>query len=171
MPAWHDIVARVSHRPWALPPRPWLMTMSWHDLLFAHYRVAPARLQSLVPKALELDTFEGDAWLAVVPFRMTHVGPRWLNRVPWVSAFAELNVRTYVRAGGKRGVWFFSLDAANPLAVEVARRGFHLRYLHARMRCTRDAHGWVHYESARSDRRGEPAEFTGRYRAASETVM
>jgi len=161
---WDGVVARTEHRPWPMPRRPWVMTMSWHDLLFAHYRVPAHVLRALVPAGLELDTHDGEAWLAVVPFRMSHVGPRGLGSLPWVSAFPELNVRTYVRAEGKAGVWFFSLDAASRVAVEAARLGFHLPYLHARMRCHRDGEGWVHYESARHDRRGSGARLRGRYR-------
>ena len=71
------------------------------------------RAPALVPAGLELDTFEGQAWIGVVPFRMTGIRPV-ASAAAWLSAFAELNVRTYVTVGGKPGVCFFSLDAANP---------------------------------------------------------
>src|SRR5262245_4554326 len=109
------------------------MRMSWHDLLFAHWPVPVAAMRALVPAPLEVDTFDGAAWIGVVPFRMTRVGPLWLPPIPGVSSFAELNVRTYVTRDDKPGVWFFSLDAANPLAVRTARRFFHLPYFHAAM--------------------------------------
>ena len=85
------------------------------------------------PAVFELDLFDGQAWIAVVAFRMTNVAPRGIPALPWVSAFPELNVRTYVRAGGKPGVYFFSLDAANPVAVLVARTLAHLPYHTASM--------------------------------------
>jgi uncharacterized protein YqjF (DUF2071 family) len=136
------------------------MTMAWLDLLFAHWSFAPADIAKLLPPTLELDTYEGRAWVGVVPFRMTDVGPRGLNWVPGLSAFAELNVRTYVIRDGKPGVWFFSLDAANMLAVRAARTGFSLAYYDATMRCeSRD--GWIEYSSERHD---PPGVFEGRYR-------
>ncbi len=120
------------------------MRMSWHDLLFAHAPVPVAALRAVVPAGLELDTFDGVAWLGVVPFRMTRVGPRVLPPLPGLHAFPELNVRTYVTRDGRPGVWFFSLDAANRLAVWTARRFFHLPYFHAAMTCRADGDGIEH---------------------------
>src|SRR5688500_17381600 len=116
----------IEHRPYPLPSRPWIMTMTWHDLLFAHWRVDGDTLRALVPSALPLDLFDGEAWLAIVPFRMTQVSGRGLPDLPFVSAFCELNVRTYVVVDGKPGVFFFSLDAASAIAVWGARTFFHL---------------------------------------------
>jgi len=116
----------TAHRPWPLPERPWIMTQTWHDLLFAHWPVDKERLRAKLPPGIALDLFDGQAWLGVVPFRMSNVAPRGLPALPWVSAFPELNVRTYVTRDGKPGVYFFSLDAANPLAVQTARTLFHL---------------------------------------------
>ena len=119
-------------------PRAWVMAMRWHDLLFAHWPIPAERLRALVPPQLELDTFAGSAWLGIVPFRMSRVRLRGLPPLPGAAAFPELNVRTYVRHRGERpGVWFFSLDADQPLAVEGARRLFHLNYQWAEMSSTR----------------------------------
>src|SRR5262245_24230854 len=100
------------------------MTQSWHDLLFAHWPIDADVLRDKIPPTLPLDVFDGRAWIGVVPFHMTNVGPRGLASLPVVSAFAELNVRTYVTIGGKPGVYFFSLDAASTLAVIGARTAF-----------------------------------------------
>jgi uncharacterized protein YqjF (DUF2071 family) len=143
---------------------PWIMAMRWHDLLFAHWRVSVDTLRPLVPEPLEIETFEGSAWLGIVPFRMSGVRSRVLPPVPGMSAFPEVNVRTYVSFHGHRGVWFLSLDAADRLAVEVARRVFRLPYFRAQMACTPEQDGWVTYASRRTDPRGAPAGFTGRYR-------
>ena len=97
------------------------MTQTWHDLLFAHWPVDAAALRALVPASVELDLFDGTAWLGIVPFYMTNVAPRLVPALPWVSAFPGLNVRTYVIVGNKPGVFFFSLDAGNPLTVGAAR--------------------------------------------------
>jgi uncharacterized protein len=129
-----DLLTHTAHRPWPVPDGPWIMTQSWHDLLFAHWPLNPAALRDKLPADLPLDLFDGRAWLGVIPFHMTNVAPRgasWLPAV--VSAFPELNVRTYVTVSGKPGVYFFSLDAANALAVMTARALFRLPYHRATM--------------------------------------
>ncbi len=143
---------------------PSVFRMRWVDLLFAHWPVPAETLRPLVPPGLELDAFEEQAWLGIVPFRMEDVAPRFLPSPPGPGAFPELNVRTYVRRGGRAGVWFLSLDAASRVAVEGARVAFHLPYFRARMSSvTQD--GWIDYRSERVGpawRRG-PA-FDARYR-------
>ena len=139
------------------------MRMRWRDLLFAHWVVDAAALRPLIPTSLEIDTFEGRAYVGVVPFGMEDVSPRGLPAVPYVSAFPEVNVRTYVRDRERDGVWFFSLDAGRRLAVEGARLGFHLPYFHARMSMARDG-DTVLYRSSRNDRRGHPGDLDVRYR-------
>jgi uncharacterized protein YqjF (DUF2071 family) len=153
----------VAHRPWPLPAGPWVMAQSWHDLLFAHWPVDAETLRVLIPDQLEIDTLDGEAWLAVVPFRMTGVRLRGTPPVPWLSAFPELNVRTYVTCEGRPGVWFFSLDAANSLAVAIARAWFHLPYFRARMSCT-EREGWNHYRSERTHRRTPAGMLVGQFR-------
>jgi hypothetical protein len=145
------------------------MDMKWHDLLFIHHPVAMESLRALVPPSLEVDTFGGQAWIGVVPFRMSGVKPRQFPSLPWLSAFPELNVRTYVTCGGKPGVWFFSLDAANPIAVSVARRFFHLPYFNAGM-SSRQQGGAIIYRSERTHRGAAPAEFLATYRPVGPVV-
>lgn len=137
------------------------MTQSWHDLLFAHWPVGAREMRERVPPGLELDLFDGQAWLGVVPFRMTNVAPRGTPALPFVSAFNELNVRTYVTRDGKPGVYFFSLDADSQLAVAAARTMFGLPYYFARMSCEQQGEG-VAYASRRGS--GAASEFDGAYR-------
>jgi uncharacterized protein len=144
------ILNEVAHRPWEMPQGPWLMTQTWHDLLFAHWSVAPADLGGKVPPEFPVDLFDGKAWVGIVPFRMTNVAPRGVPSLPRVSEFPELNVRTYVRVGDKPGVYFFSLDAGSAVAVHAARALLNLPYYSASMRVTSGA-GGVEYESRRSD--------------------
>ena len=151
-----------SHRPWPAPAGPWIMRQRWLDLLFAHWPVPAAALRPAIPERLEVDTFDGTAWIAVVPFRMEAVRPRGLPAVPWLSAFAELNVRTYVRLEDRPGVFFFSLDAGNPIAVAVARRLFYLPYFRARMRCE-PAGGGLAYSSSRTHRGAPSGDFAAGY--------
>ncbi|HET7595864.1 MAG TPA: DUF2071 domain-containing protein, partial [Burkholderiales bacterium] len=142
-----------AHRPWPAPESPWVMTQTWHDLLFAHWRADAGQLRAMVPDAFPLDTFEGDAWIAVVPFHMSNVGPRLTPSLPGLSAFPELNVRTYVRVGDKPGVYFFSLDAASAVAVAGARSLLRLPYFAASMSVEPDGDA-IEYRSRRSS---EPA--------------
>ncbi len=118
-----------------LAPRQWpVMRQNWRQLTFAHWPVSPEVLRPLVPRQLEIDVFEGQAYVGLVPFTMTGVRPVGLPPVRGLSSFHETNVRTYVHLAGRDpGVWFFSLDAANPVAVTLARKLFHLPYYHARM--------------------------------------
>jgi uncharacterized protein YqjF (DUF2071 family) len=138
--------------------------MRWSHLLFAHWRVRAETLAPLLPSGVTLDRFDGDAWLGVVPFLMTGVRARCLPPLPRLSTFPELNLRTYVVAGGRPGVWFFSLDAAEPWAVRLARWSFRLPYLHAAMSCRPQPDGTVLYHSERRDPRGPPARLRVRYR-------
>src|SRR3954454_9662375 len=144
----YSIVDSTAHRPWPMPGMPWLMTQSWHDLLFAHWRVDLSEIRRAVPAAFDLDLFDGAAWLGIVPFHMTNVGLRATPMVPWISAFPELNVRTYVRVADRPGVYFFSLDAARGLAVAAARALLNLPYYTADMMLDLRRDGLV-YESVR----------------------
>jgi uncharacterized protein len=156
------VVDTVEHRPWALPEGPWTNAQTWEELAFLHWRVDEPALRALVPEGLELQTFDGSAWLGITPFRLTGFRPRGTPPLPLFSTFPELNVRTYVSAGGKPGIWFFSLEAGNRLAVEAARRLYRLPYRHARMGIER-RNGWIHYDSARAG-----AVFSARYRGSGD---
>ena len=145
----YSILERTAHRLWPLPDKPWIMTQSWNDLLFAHWPVDKELLRSIVPPGFPLDLHDGQAWLSIIPFHMTNVSPRGLPALPCVSAFPELNVRTYVTVDGKPGIYFFSLDAGNPVAVGTARTLFHLPYFTATM-SVEQRDGWIHYKSHRS---------------------
>jgi uncharacterized protein len=163
----HPALQFVAHRPWPVPRGPWVMAQSWHDLLFAHWPVAVTAMQPLVPRELELDLFDGQCWVGVIPFWMSGVRARGTPAIPGVSRFAELNVRTYVRCGDKPGVCFFSLDAANHLAVATARNLYHLPYFFADMKAEVEG-GTIIYQSARH---GQPVEFRGRYSAIAPVAL
>jgi uncharacterized protein YqjF (DUF2071 family) len=138
------------------------MVQRWHELLFAHWSLPPDRVRAIVPPSLPLDLYDGRAWIGVVPFRMSNVTLRGVPPLPGLSAFPELNVRTYVTVGGRPGVYFFSLDAGNPLAVAAART-LHLRYYYAWM-SVRPAGDWIEYASRRLWPGPRPAELRARYR-------
>jgi hypothetical protein len=152
------VVEHDDHRPWPLPSEPWVNAQTWIDLAFLHWRVDADELRKLVGQTVELDTFEGDAWLGITPFLLKDFRVRGVPPVPWLSTFPELNVRTYVTRDDKPGIWFFTLDAASTLAVEGAKRLYRLPYNRAQMTFRR-AGEYVHYESARAG-----AAFSGNYR-------
>ncbi len=121
----------------------------WNRLLFLHWTLPPETIQQSLPAGLHADTFDGKAYIGVVPFFMERIRPAWLPPLPGVSWFLELNVRTYVHdAEGRPGVWFYSLDCNQPLAVALAQRFFHLPYRHAEMRA-RHEQGVITYECRR----------------------
>ncbi len=129
-----SLLYAVKHRPWLPPNGPWIMTQTWNDLAFLHYAIEPKVLRALVPETLTLDLYQGNAWLSVTPFVLSHLRPPGVPSLPLVSRFPELNVRTYVTYGGKPGVFFFSLDAGNLSAVWGARMFYRLPYWHADMK-------------------------------------
>lgn len=148
-----DFIDRIA--PTNRPTGPAAGYHTWTDLLFLHWRVPADLLRPHIPDGLELDTFDGDAWLGVVPFHIRGLRPRWFPPVPGLSEFHETNLRTYVHFEGRDpGVWFFSLDAACLPAVEVARWKWHLSYFYAAMDVVRrDDRIW--YRSHRRDRRSD----------------
>jgi uncharacterized protein YqjF (DUF2071 family) len=152
----------TTHRPWPVPKRAWANAQSWVDLAFLHWRVDGDELRKLVGRSVELETFDGAAWIGVVPFLLSDLRPRGLTSLPLVSTFPELNVRTYVTRDGKPGVWFFSLDAASVVIVEAARRFYKLPYHHARMSCRRVG-DHVQYASSRAG-----SEFSATYRGTGD---
>jgi uncharacterized protein YqjF (DUF2071 family) len=143
------------------------MRMRWLDLAFIHWRVSIHALRKWVPENLEIQTFDGTAWIGVIPFRMERVRPHCLPPIPGASAFPELNVRTYVTTAGKPGVWFFSLDAASKLAVKAARKTYHLPYFFADMTIENTSQG-IRYRSRRKDELSPPAEFLATYRPVGD---
>lgn len=110
-----------------------VMYQTWDKLLFMHWPIAESELRPHIPAGLEIDTFDGSAWIGVTPFTMPELRPPGLPAPPVVGKSHEINVRTYVHRDGVPGVWFFSLDASNPMAVLGARLGFSLPYYVARM--------------------------------------
>lgn len=132
------------------------MHQNWGKLLFMHWRIDEKLLRPLIPESLAIDSFDGSAWIGVIPFTMWGIRASFLPPIPGTSAFHELNVRTYVTLNGFPGVWFFSLDAASRLAVWGARKFYYLPYFNAQM-SLEQTDSSIHYSSTRKDPRGAPA--------------
>jgi uncharacterized protein YqjF (DUF2071 family) len=137
------------HAPEAVPRA--AMLQGWYHLTFLHWRYNAALLRSFIPSALEIDTFDGSAWVGLTPFLLKNLRLPHLPPLPWLSKFAETNLRTYVRhSDGSRGIWFFSLDCARLAAVVAARLSYRLPYKWASMQA--DPNGQqMHYLSRRKD--------------------
>lgn len=133
-----------------------IMHQTWQNLLFLHWPIDPVLLRPHIPMRLEIDTFEGKAWIGVTPFAMTDVHLTAIPPIPGLSSLLELNVRTYVHLNGKPGVWFFSLDASKLLPALAARVLFMLPYYIAEMKFLQNA-GEYQFFSKRSA--GTAAEF------------
>lgn len=157
----HPLLDHTAHRTAPMPDKPWIMIQNWHDLLFAHWALPPDDVRKLVPQQLELDLYNGRAYIAVTPFWMSGVRPKGIPPIPGISSFPELNVRTYVRYGDIPGVYFFSLDAGSRMAVKGARWGYRLPYFFADM-SIKSAGTKLQY-SARRMEDPRPAEFAGAY--------
>jgi uncharacterized protein YqjF (DUF2071 family) len=169
----HDAIDRIT--PALEPEQAVVMYQNWHHLLFLHWEIPPVELQALLPQSLTVDLFEGKAYVGLVPFTLTGVRPIVLPPLPGVSAFHEVNVRTYVHRGGRDpGVWFFSLDASSMLAVEAARLAYKLAYFNASIdfSASEDALPQINFAAHRSDPRGpQPAHAHLRYAPVEGPVM
>jgi uncharacterized protein YqjF (DUF2071 family) len=165
----HPLLLQTEHRPIPMPSGPWIMKQNWHDLLFAHWALSPEKIRPLVPRELELDLYDGKAWIAVTPFWMSGIRGHLAPPLPFFSKFCELNVRTYVRYKGVPGVYFFSLDAASLPAVLGARATYKLPYFHAAM-LIRSSGESFEYSSSRLQ---EPrlAKFHATYRPVSPPLV
>jgi uncharacterized protein YqjF (DUF2071 family) len=155
-------VDHAQHRPWPLPREPWAQAQTWEELCFLHWAVDAEELRRHLPESVELDTYDGAAWLGIVPFAISNLRVRGLPPLPPLDGFRELNVRTGVTVDGRPGIWFFSLDASSRLAVETAKRRYRLPYVHARMELER-ADDWLRVDSARPG-----GTFSARYRGSGD---
>jgi uncharacterized protein YqjF (DUF2071 family) len=169
----HDAIDRIS--PTLEPDQPVLMHQNWHHLLFLHWEVPVAELQALLPLRLTADTFEGKAYVGLVPFTLTGVRPVMVPPLPWISSFHEINVRTYVHFEGRDpGVWFFSLDASSMIAVAAARAAYKLAYYESAIdfREQPGATPAIEFNARRTDPRGTmPADAHIRYQPAEGPTM
>src|SRR5436190_4592983 len=168
----HDAIDRIS--PTLEPDQMVVMHQNWHHLLFLHWEIPPEKLQALVPAGLEIDTFEGKAYVGLIPFTITGVRAILAPALPWISSFHEVNVRTYVHRNGRDpGVWFFSLDASSAIAVAAARATYKLPYFNALIDFTQsvDPMPLIDFHSRREDSRGQmPANCRTRYQPSEGAI-
>jgi uncharacterized protein len=158
---------RVEHRPFPLPESRWTLGQTWEQTFWAHWPVPVTEIRTRVPDELEIEEYDGTAWLGLVFFRVRALRARGALPLPGMSSFLQLNVRTYVRGpDGLPGVWFFSIDASSRLAAVGVRRVYHVPAFHARM-TLEPVDDWQEAECVRIGEHGRV--FSGRYRATGET--
>lgn len=165
-----EYLIRTSHQPRPLPGGRWVASQRWNDLLFAHWPVPAAAVTALLPEGLEADTFEGSAWVGMVPFWLDRIKLRGTPQLPGMGGFPDLNLRTYVRnrGTGEQGVYCFSLDAGNLVAVAAARALLRLPYYWADMRMEQGSgREFLFHSSRRFTPR--PVAFKVRYRGLGPT--
>jgi uncharacterized protein YqjF (DUF2071 family) len=146
---------------------PWVMAQDWDHLLYLHYRVSAEQISRLLPAELEVEQYDGSAWLSVIPLRIAQVHLRNMVPIPGTADFDELNVRTYVTHRGIPGVYFLSIDASSRLASALARSSFNLPY-HTSTMAFESIGGDYHAVSTRAD---DPAvRFEAHYRPTGRPV-
>lgn len=153
----------IKERPRGYP----VMRQKWGKLLFMHWPCPIKTVRRLVPESLAIDTFNGSAWVGIVPFTMWGIRPALTPSLPGLSAFHELNVRTYVHRDGVPGIYFFSLDASLPVAVWAARRFYHLPYYSAEI-SLEESRGEIFYRSRRVHADAPDARFFARWLPGAE---
>jgi len=165
-----EFLVRTSHKLRPLPPGRWAVTQRWNDLLFAHWPVPAETLAGLLPEWLQPDTYQGSAWLGVVPFWLDRIRIRGVPPLPGIRNFPDLNLRTYVRDEftGTTGVYCFSFDASNLFAIAIARSLYHLPYYWADMRFEQRSEREFAFSSSRRFAGGKVV-FNARYRGLGPT--
>lgn len=134
------LLAESSHRPWPLPEGKWQYYQEWNEVLFFHWKVPAALLNPLIPAGLELDLFENEAWISLVPFTMEKISPAGLPPVAFISDFHEINLRTYVVTEGKPGVYFLNIEGQKHLSVWIAKQLSGLPYEKATMQRSKNTY-------------------------------
>lgn len=141
---------RVEHLPFPMPNRGHTLAQDWRFLTFMHWRVDIEKLRHHVPEGLEIDTFEGDAYIGLVPFMMKHVRPSWFVSTPGISNFPEFNIRTYVKKDGIAGVFFLTLEAKSLVTCNFAPRTYGLPYRYAKGNVKKSGDKW-NWRSSRNN--------------------
>ncbi len=129
-----EILENQAHRPWELRTDSWKYYQEWNNVLFFHFQVNHAKLRSYVPAELEIDLFEDKAWISVVIFTMENSRPKHLPAISSISNFDEINIRTYVKANNKTGVYFLSIEGGKRMSCAVAKAISGLPYRHSKIK-------------------------------------
>ena len=165
-----NIMRDIAHRPWPLPSKNWIMRQSWRNFLFIHWPIPAEILRPHIPSFLEIDTYNGSAWLGVVVFVMEGIYPRGLSSISLTPTFPEINVRTYVHYNGKPGIFFMSLDVGDWASCTIAKRWYRLPYKKADISSRKEGQTF-HCQSVRKGTKNPPIPFQVKYTPLSEVYF
>lgn len=160
----------VTHRPWPIISKNWIIRQAWSNVLFTHWPISAELLRPHIPRSLEIDTFDGTAWLSVVVFVMEGIYLRGLSALSVTPKFAEVNVRTYVQRNGKPGVYFMSLDVGDLASLMIAKRWYRLPYKAAQISSNKEGQTFF----CQSQRKGQakvPIGFHANYIPLAEVYI
>lgn len=129
-----QLLNATDHRPWELPNEDWRYYQEWNGAVFLHWPVDHKELRKHVPAEIEIDLFEGKAWVSLVAFTMENIRPAYLPPFAPVSYFHEVNIRTYSRYNAKAGVYFLSMEGSKWLSCKVAKAMSELPYRYSKMK-------------------------------------
>ena len=162
---WDNIARSAAHRPWPPPARPWVITQTWTDLLFAHWPVPPQTLRTLIPAGLELDTFDGQAWVGVIPFE--HPAPGAARRPVWHAPRLSRAQRAHLCHGGGQAGCLVLLPRRRQPARRSSWRGRRSTSpISGRAMALRHDGDGIHYTSQRRHPGAPSARLRGRYQPA-----
>lgn len=145
-----EILQHTHHRPWPIPSKEWTLYQEWNEVIFLHWEVSMEILQNLVPPQLQIDTFEGKPWVSLVAFSTEKVRPKGLPPFPPVSNFDEINIRTYIFSGERKGIYFLSMEAAKLTSVKFTKWATELPYITSEME-----RGSTHFEATNKNMQSE----------------
>jgi uncharacterized protein YqjF (DUF2071 family) len=128
-----EVLQSIDHRPWEMPSQKWKYYQEWNDAIFLHWKVEPQALRKFVPKDLEIDTYQGSAWVSMVAFDMKNTRPFFLPAFSPFSDFHEINIRTYVTFNGKPCVYFLSIEGGREISCKIAKKMSKLPYQYSIM--------------------------------------
>ncbi len=131
-----EILSHQKHRPFHLPRRPWKFYQEWNKAIFLHWKVSPELIQPFIPNEMTLDTIDGSPWVSLVAFDMNHIGVRSLPKLPHISDFHEINIRTYVSCQGKQSVYFLSMEGSKRASCTLLKALSKFPYVHSKMKRT-----------------------------------
>lgn len=129
-----EILNTTEHRPWPMPATAWKFYQEWENVVFLHWQVAIEDLKEFVPDSLTIDLYEGRAWVSLLIFDLKNMRPKFLPAFPPISNFYEINLRTYVSAENKGGIYFLKLEASNLISAKLAKILTKLPYVHSHLK-------------------------------------
>lgn len=160
----------INRSQWSfgsLAAKTWIMKQTWKHVLFLHWPLHAESLRPFIPKELEIDTYDGQAWLGMIVFEMGGIYPRGLSRLPLTPPFSEINVRTYVTYKGEPGIYFLSIDVNNWASLNIAKRWYHLPYRPSEVSIQKEGAS-LHFEGIRKK---EPLYVKGSYTPLKESFF